>query len=245
MTKIVNDLLNINGFKIVQDNKYCSFCLDSILLANFIKILPTTKKIIDLGTGNAPIPIVLSSKVNKQVEIIGIELQKEVCNLALQSININKLNDKIKIYNMDIKNLLSKFDSDIFDIVICNPPYFKYKGSSIINNNKIKSIARHEMSIDIKDIINIGMKLLKNKGSFYMIFRTERFIELVTKLKEHNLEPKRIQFIYPKISNEPSLFLIEATKNGKSGLRILKPLIIHNKNGSYKKNIIKIFGGKK
>ena len=239
---VVNDLLNYNNLKIVQCNDYFNFSLDSVLLPNFVKITPTIKSIIDLGTGNAPIPMILSTKVDDDVKLIGVEIQKEIYQLAQQSLKINKLEKRISVLNIDMKDIFNYFDTDSFDVVTSNPPYFKNGENSIKNLNAVKSIARHEIMIDIDAIINISKKILKNKGSLYMVHRTERFIEIINKLKENNLEPKRVQFIYPKINKESNLFLIQAVKNGKSGLKLEQPLIIHNNDGSYKEEIIKLFG---
>ncbi len=240
---IVNDLLNFNNLKIVQCNKYFNFSLDSVLLSDFVKINPTVKKIIDLGTGNAPILMILSTKVNKNVELIGIEVQKEMYELAEKSLKINDLENRITLYNENIKNIFNIYDTDTFDIVVSNPPYFKYKPNSILNENIVKSIARHEIYITIDDIIRISKKLLKNKGSLFLVHRTDRFIEIITKLKSNNLEPKRVQFIYPKYNQMSNLFLIEAVKNGRSLLKVEKPLIIHDENGEYTNEVIKMFGG--
>ncbi len=240
---IVNDLLNFNNLKIVQCNKYFNFSLDSVLLSNFIKINPTVKKIIDLCTGNAPILMILSTKVNDSVELIGVEIQKEIYKLAKKSLKINNLENRITLYNDDIKNIFNIYNTDTFDIVVSNPPYFKYVSGSILNENVEKSIARHEISITIDDIITISKKLLKNKGSLFLVHRTDRFIEIITKLKSNNLEPKRVQFIYPKYNQMSNLFLVEAVKNGKSLLKVEKPLIIHNENGEYTVEVLKMFGG--
>lgn len=243
MEEIVNDLLDFNNLKIVQCNEYFNFSLDSVLLANFIKINPTTRNVIDIGTGNAPILLILSTKVNEKVKLTGIELQKEIFDLAVKSLKINNLENKITLINTDAKNLLEYYDSDSFDIVVSNPPYFKYTSDSKINKNEVKSIARHEIYLNIDNLILISKKILKNKGSLYFVHRTERFIEIITKLCKNNLEPKRIQFIYSKRDNSSNLFLIEAVKNGKSTLKVDKPLIVHNKDGKYSKQVVKFFGG--
>lgn len=243
MEIVTNDLLNYNNLKIIQCNEYFNFSLDSVLLANFVKVKPTTRKIIDLGTGNAPILLILSTRVNENVSLTGVELQKEIYDLAVKSLDINNLTSRINLLNMDVNNLLDYYESDTFDIVVSNPPYFKYNESSKINENLVKSIARHEINLKIDDLLIVSRKILKNNGSLYLVHRTERFIEIISKLKKYNLEPKRIQFIYPKRDNLSNLFLIEAVKNGKSSLKIESPLIIHTKNGNYSSKIVRMFGG--
>ena len=242
MTKkeeIINDLVYFKNLKIIQNKNYFNFSLDSIILPNFVEININTKKILDLCTGNAPIPLVLSTKTS--AKIYGVEIQQEICKLAEDSIKINNINN-IEIINKDAKQLVNYFNTDTFDIITCNPPYFKYNDSSKINDNMIKSIARHEISINIEDIAKISRKLLKNGGSLNIVHRTERLIEIIEILKNNNLEPKRIRFIYPKKDKKSNLFLIEARKNGKTGLKILPPLYVHNEDGSYTEEVLKMFG---
>lgn len=242
MENVVNDLVNFN-LKIVQCNEYFNFSLDSVILANFVKILPSTKNIIDLGTGNAPIPLILSLKAKENVNIVGVELQKEVFNLAKETLKINKLDKRIKLLNSDVNDIFKVYNTDTFDIVVTNPPYFKLNEESILNDNIIKSVARHEIKMTIHDIARVSRKILKNKGRLYMIHRTDRFMEIVSIFKENNLEPKRVKFIYPKENSESNLFLIEAVKNGKSNLKVDDPLIVHKDNGEYSEKVLEMFGG--
>jgi tRNA1(Val) A37 N6-methylase TrmN6 len=143
---------------------------------------------------------------------------------------------------MDVKDLVSKFETDTFDIITCNPPYFKKEENSIINDNEIKSIARHEIKINLEEIIKISKKLLKNGGSLNIVHRTDRLIEIIELMRKNNIEPKRIRFIYPKMNSDSNLVLIDGRKNGKTGLKLLPPLYVHNDDGSYTDEIIKMFG---
>lgn len=238
--KVINDLVYYEKLKIVQNKNYFNFSLDSILLPNFAQITENTKMIMDLCTGNAPVPIVLSTKT--KAKIIGIELQKEIYDLALESIKINKLDKQIEILNENIKNVPNLYETDTFDLITCNPPYFKCKEDSLINENEIKSIARHEIHMELEDIFKIAKKLLKNNGSICIVHRTNRLMEIIEKMKQNNIEPKRIRFVYPKIGSESNLVLVDGRKNGKTGLKVLSPLYVHNEDGSYKEEILKIFG---
>ena len=238
--KRINDLLEINNLKIVQDTEYFSFSLDSILLCNFINV-NKDYKIIDICSGNCPIPLILSSKVNNQ--IYAVEIQKEIYELGIESLKINNLTDKIKLLNMDAKKLPEMFETDTFDLITCNPPYFKNIDASKKNNNIVKTIARHEIEINLDDIFKLSKKLLKNNGSVVLVHRPERLIEIIEKMKKNNIEPKRIQFVYPKIEKESNMIIIDGTKNGNPGLKILNPIIVHNENGEYNEEIKKIFKG--
>lgn len=237
--KVVNDLLDYSNLKIVQDDEWFNFSLDSVLLPNFVKINKNTKNILDLGTGNAPIPMILSTMTDAQ--IYGIELQKEVYDLAIESLKINKLENKIKLINDNIKNLDKYFEPNSFDIIVSNPPYFKYSENSNINESIQKTIARHEKEITLSEIVFVAKKFLNNNGTFAMVHRTDRLIEIIEEFRKNNIEPKRIRLIYPKVGEESNMVLIEGRKNGNVGLKILPPLIAHNKDGEYSDEVKEMF----
>lgn len=236
----INDLVNFDNLKIYQNKNYFNFSLDSILLPNFVIVNKNTKKILDLCTGNIPIPLILSTKTN--ATIYGVEIQKEIFELAQKTLKINKLENRIILMNKDAKLLDKDFETDTFDLITCNPPYFKNSNDSIKNNNTVKSIARHELMITLEDIICLSKKLLKNNGSLSLVHRTERLVDIITLMRKNNIEPKRIRFVYPKEGKESNLILIDGRKNGKPGLKILNPLIVHDENGKYSTEVLKMFG---
>lgn len=238
--KIINDLVYFDNLKIVQNKNYFNFSLDSILLPNFAPITENTKLILDLCTGNAPVPLVLTTKTN--AKIIGVELQKEVFELAKESVELNNLTEQIELINDNINNIVTKYETDTFDLITCNPPYFKHSEQSITNDNEIKSIARHEIHMKLEDVFKISKKLLKNGGSICMVHRTDRLMEIIEKMKNNNIEPKRVQFIYPKMNSESNLVLVDGRKNGKTGSKVLAPLYVHNEDGSYTDEVLKLFG---
>ena len=235
--KIKNRILNLDMI-IYQDSDWFKFSLDSVLLANFVTINYRVKKIMDFATGNAPIPMLLSYRTSAQ--IYGVEYQKCVYELAIQSINENNLENQIHLSCGDVSDLKNKFQSDSFDVVTCNPPYFKTLSSNYFNQNFVKSIARHEIFLNLDIIFRQAFYLLKTGGVFAMVHRTERFSEIMEKMKNYHLEPKRIQFIYPKEGKNSDLFLIEAVKNGKNGLKMVYPLIIHKDDNTYTDEVSKI-----
>lgn len=202
-------------------------------------VLKNNMKIIDFCTGNAPIPMILSTLTDSN--IIGVELQKEIYDLAVQSIMINNLEDRITLLNMNVLDIFNVYETDSFDLITCNPPYFKVNEFSNLNDNMIKSIARHEIEIKLEDICRISKKLLKNNGSLVFVHRTDRLSEIINMLLKYNLQPKRIRFLYPKEQENSNLVLIDARKNGNIGLKVLPPLICHNMDGSYTKEVLDMF----
>lgn len=237
--KVTNYLLGYKNLKIIQDNEMFNFSLDSVLLPNFITINESTKKILDIGCGNAPIPLILSSKT--KAKIIGLEIQKEVSKMAQDSIKLNHLENQITIINEDAKEYTKHAEPETFDIITCNPPYFEVNETSKLNKNDYKTIARHEVTLTLEDILKISRKLLKNGGTIGLVHRPERLIDILTTMRKYNIEPKKIRLIYPGKSKEANILLIEGKKNGKKGLKIMPPLYSHNQDGSYTDEIQKYF----
>ncbi len=239
----INDLLEINNLKIYQNDDWFKFSLESVLLPNFITLNLRCKNIIDLCTGNAPIPLILSTKT--KANIVGVEIQKDVCELARKSIDINNLNERITIINDNLNNLKKYYEGDFFDIVTVNPPYFPNITDSKKNQDEHKTIARHEIYTNLDEIVKISNYLLKNGGYLGMVHQTNRFFDVIDVLKKYHFSIHKVQFIYPKVDKESNLFMIEACKNGSCGVKILNPLYVHNDDGTYKDEIKRIFKNEK
>lgn len=237
--KIKNYLLGYKNMYIMQDTEMFNFSLDSVLLPNFVTINKKIDKILDIGCGNAPIPLILSTKTD--AEIIGVEIQKQSYDLAVESVQINNLTNQITIINDDINNWSQNIESDTFDIITCNPPFFKTSELSNLNDSEYKTIARHETKLNLESLMKVSRKLLKNNGRLALVHRPERLVEIIEVMKQNNIEPKKIQFIHPKIGKEANILLVEGVKNGKPGLKILEPLYSHNEDGSYTEKIQTFF----
>lgn len=237
--EVKNYLLGYKNMYIFQDTDSFSFSLDSVLLPNFITINKNIKEVLDIGCGNAPIPLILSTKTD--ANITGIEIQEKIANLAKKSVAINNLENKIKIFNADIKDYALGIESDYYDIITCNPPFFKVAEGSNFNEKDAKTIARHEVTLNLEDILMISRKLLKNNGILGIVHRPDRLVEILCMMKKYNIEPKKIRFVYPKEGMEANILLVEGKKNGKPGIKILSPLIAHEKNGEYTKEVLKYF----
>ena len=156
--KVINYLLGYKNLHIVQDTEMFNFSLDSVLLPNFVSINKNIKKVLDIGCGNAPIPLILSTKTD--AKIIGVEIQEEVFKIAKESISINNLDNQIEIVNADINEIYKNYEVGSFDLITCNPPYFKYCDTSNLNSNDYKTLARHEIKLNIEQIMIISKYLL-------------------------------------------------------------------------------------
>ena len=226
MKKTLNWLFDYPNLKLYQYEEAFKFSLDSILLAEFANIKKKDTMILDLCTGNGVIPTILAWKTGKN--IIGIELQKEIYNLAVLSLGVNNLSDKIHYICDDIKNVDNYYNEGSFDVILCNPPYFPYHNEEHVNNNDMKKIARHEIFIDFDTLLKIASKMLRSKGHFYLVHLPQRLDEILIKAWQHELAAKEIQLIYSKDNENAKIVLIDFVKNGKFGVKIRPGINISN-----------------
>ena len=161
--------------------------------------------------------------------------------MAQESVNLNHLESQIEIVCADIKEYSKMTETDTFDCITCNPPYFPYSKTSLVNDNEAKTSARHEYQLELEDIMKISRKLLKNNGVLALVHRPERLVSILEMMRKYNIEPKKIQFVYPKSGKDANILLVEGRKNGKPGLKILSPLYSHNEDGSYTDQIKEYF----
>ena len=227
----LDDILGYPNLKIYQNSEFFSFSLDSVVLANYSTIRLRDKKIMDFCTGNAVVPLILSQRCDKSIE--GVEVQEKLYDLGCRSISYNHLEDRIHLYCEDVATFSKKPENlNQYDLVLCNPPYFKNNEFSTKNLSYEKMIARHEILIDLNGICACAKRILKEHGNFCMVHRTERLMDILGAFRENDIEPKRIKFVHETIDKESFLVIVEGQKIGSVGLKIDKPLILYNLDGS-------------
>lgn len=231
------DIVPGTDFKIIQDKKKFSYGIDAILLSSFTR---PKGLVMDLGTGTGIIPMRLAARDGFE-KIYGVEIQEEVYRLAQRNVELNNLQDRVQIINMNLNELHNVFGKSSFDVIVSNPPYMK-SGGAIINPDENFAISRHEIACKFEDIARISNYLLKPLGKFYLVHRPDRLVDILYTMRIYNIEPKYIRFIQPKANKKPNLILIEGLKNGKPDLKFHQPLIVYNEDGSYTEEIYKIYG---
>ncbi|KEJ04047.1 hypothetical protein N494_00325 [Clostridium botulinum A2B7 92] len=233
------DDLQLKGIHVIQEKQAFRFGIDAVLLANF----PTIRngaKVVDLCSGTGIIPFILAGKTNAS-NIIGIEIQKEIADMANRSIKYNNLQEKVKFIEGDLKNLKLLKDIEKVDVVTVNPPY-KTQGTGIININDKNAISRHEICCTLDDVVKAAKVLLKDKGKLYMIHRPDRIVDIMNVMRKYYIEPKLIRTIHPAVDKAPSMILIEGQKNGGKFLKWDRPLYIYDENNKYTNEVKKIYG---
>lgn len=227
MTKMLNDLYDYVPLKIYQDDKYFKFSLDSVLLAEFVNLTTRTKNILELCSGNCAVSMILSTKT--KANITAVEVQKEIYELGKESIEYNKLSDRINFVLSDVKDVKNYFPGNNINIIVCNPPYFKKNNTSFINDDKTKAIARHELLVSLDEIIEISSKILQKDGELYLVHRSERLDEIINSCFKYNIKVKKVQLISTKDGKEPTLVLVKCVKGSNPGIKISPVISIENK----------------
>lgn len=223
MAERIDNLMH-TGLKIIQDDQYFSFGIDAVLLSRFVNV-HNHEKVIDLGTGNGVIPLMLTTR-QKNIHITGLEIQSAVADIARKSVKLNGLTNTIEIITGDLKEIKDLFKSEQFDLVVANPPYLPI-GEGLERRLSAHAVARHEINCKLDEVIGACRYLSRYGGRICLVYRAVRLVELIKLLHDHNLEPKRLLLVQSNISSEPHIFLVEAIKGAKPGLRVLPTLIMY------------------
>ena len=232
------DDLQRNGYRIIQNPVRFCFGMDAVLLSSFAKAKPG-EKVLDLGTGNGIIPILMEAKT-KGEKFFGLEIQEESADLARRSVALNGLEEKIGIVTGDMKEAVNIFGAASFHVITMNPPYMT-GNHGLVNPEDAKAIARHEITCSLEEMISQASKVLKSKGRFYMVHRPFRLAEIMSLMVKYHLEPKRMRLVYPYVDKEPNMVLIEGLKGGNSRITVEPPLIVYEKPGVYTEELKRMY----
>lgn len=232
------DDLHRNGYMIIQDPKRFCFGIDAVILSDFAKV-KKGDRVIDLCTGTGIIPILMEAKT-KASSFNAVEIQPESAEMAERSVRLNGLQNKITINVGDIKNIDELYKPSSFEVVTVNPPYMN-EGGGLQNDFSPKTIARHEVLCTLEDVVYASARLLVTQGRLYMVHRPHRLADIIVTLRKYKLEPKMLRFVHSYYDREPTMVLIEAVKNGRPMTKVMAPLIVYNKDGSYTEEIHRIY----
>ena len=228
-----------NGYFILQAAGGFRFGMDAVLLADFAQVR-SGEKVLDLGTGNGILPILLAAKTRGQ-SFTGLEIQERSADLAERSVRYNHLEDRIRIVRGDLKEAESIFGSASFEVVVSNPPYMIGQ-HGLTNTDDAKKIARHEVTMTFRALAQQAAAVLKENGRLFLVHRPFRLAEIMKELMEVRLEPKRMRLVHPYADREPNMVLLEARKGGNSRITVEKPLVVYERPGVYTREILEIYG---
>lgn len=236
----IDDLMT-NDLKIIQSEDTFRFSMDAVLLARFATV-PAKGNILDLCTGNGVIPLLLSTRT--KASITGVEVQGRLADLAQRSVQLNGLEDQIRIVHEDLRQFKGEAGKQYYDLITVNPPYLpSARGDA--NLNPYLAAARHEIYCTLEDVMDACRRLTKTGGKIAMIHRPSRLADIMTAMRKAKIEPKRIRFVHPKQTSEANMVLIEGIKDGNPEVRLLPPLIVYDDHQQYSQELLELYYGEK
>ncbi|MBS5939212.1 tRNA1(Val) (adenine(37)-N6)-methyltransferase [Clostridium sp.] len=236
------DDLKLDNLYLIQKKQGFRFGIDAVLLSNFANV-KNKHRVIDLCTGTGIVPFLIYGKY-KPKEVVGIEIQEDMVEMAIRSSKYNEIEDVVSFKNADLKDLKYLSSLGTFDVLTVNPPY-KLNNSGIVNLDDKLAIARHEIMCSLEDVIVASRKLLKDNGRMFIVHRPERLIDIFELMRKYKIEPKRVQMVQPNINKAPNIVLVEGQRDGGAYLKWEKPIYVYNEDGTYSEEINKIYGREK
>jgi tRNA1(Val) A37 N6-methylase TrmN6 len=233
----LDDLLT-HDLQIIQSPEVFSFSLDAVLLARFVGV-PAKGRILDLCTGNGVIPMLLTTRTEAVID--GIEIQPRLADMARRSVGRNRLEDRVKIIEGDLREW--KPEGERYDVVTVNPPYLPLR-SGDYKENYHQAMARHEIGCKLEDVIAACARSVRIGGRVAMVHRPSRLVDILDLMRRYRLEPKRIRFVHPRRESEANMVLIEGTRDGKPEVRLQPPLIVYEEDGEYTPELLAVFYGR-
>lgn len=232
------DDIGFGGLRLIQDTEDFCYGIDAVLAADFAA-RNRHEKIIDLGTNNGVIPLILS-RISSAEYIAGVEKRRRGFELAVRNAELNGFQGRLDFKHCDILNIAEYYKKGSFDAAVANPPYFP-KSSGIVNDREGLAAARHETTASLEDFVKCAAYLLNDKGAFYMIHRPSRIVDIAWHCRNNGLEPKYLRFVSPKEGVKPNLLLVECRKNGGRELKLMDPLIVYDSQGNYTREVLEIY----
>ena len=233
------DDLERNGYRIIQKKGGFCFGMDAVLLSGVGRVREGGDAL-DLWTGTVIIPILLVAKTEGRY-FAGLEIQEEFAEMAARSVRLNGLEGRVEIVRGDLREASRIFGRASFDVVTSNPPYMN-DSHGLKNPELPKAIARHEVLCTLEDVCREAAALLKPGGSFFMVHRPHRLAEIISTLKAHKLEPKRMKLVHPFVDRDANMVLLEAVRGGRSMMKVEAPVIVYREPGVYSEEIYTIYG---
>lgn len=235
------DYLLGEPLRIIQSPSVFSFSLDAVLLAKFAYVPIQKGNLVDLCAGNGVIPLLLSRRTKGHIH--GVEIQERLHDMAVRSVQYNHLSEQITMHHEDLNKIVPILGYDKYDVVTCNPPYFLTPAKEIQNDNEHYAIARHEIMCTLEDVVRVSSQLLKQGGKAAFVHRPGRLLDILTLMRKYRIEPKRLQFVYPKAGREANTILVEGIKGGSPDLKLLPPLVVYQEHDEYTDELKRIING--
>lgn len=244
---IKNSLGYDNNLYVYQDKNMFNYSVDTILLGNFVFLNKKIKNLLEIGANNGALSIFISER-NPELTITAVELQKRACDIANLNIKENRKDQQINIIQQNFNKFWTNYaknENKKFQSIVCNPPFYPLDKSVIKKNvSQEKLIATHEIYLTLEQIIKGSSKIIEQKGYLTFVLPVERTVDVMCLLRKYNFEPKRVQFVCPRIKEKPKFILIESRYMSGWGVHFLPNLYLHpneKDNHIYNDNVVALY----
>lgn len=233
------DDIGFAGLTLLQDTDAFSYGIDAVLLADYCRA-SASEHLLDLGSGNGAAAFVAYGKY-APASVTGIEVQEAMVRLAQESVRLNRLEDRLRFLQGDVKDIRDLVPAASFDAVLCNPPYGE-AGRGPASVSAAAYIARHETTASLLDFVKAANYALKPGGRFVLVHRPSRLPDLFECCRACGLEPKRMRLVAARPGSAPNIVLVSASKGGGKELLVDPVLYVRREDGSYSEELQKIYG---
>ena len=224
------DVLFEGALRIYQPAGGYRFSIDSILLAHQVR--PKAGEVVlDLGTGCGIVPLLLCYR-HRRITVWAVEIQALLADLARRNVESNRLQDRIFVLNADLRELGGQHLPELYDLIVTNPPY-RRQNSGRLNPNRQRALARHEVTVKLRDILAVVRRRLRAGGCFTAIYTAERTLDILAGMQAAGIEPKRLRMVHTKPGASAKRVIVEGIKGAQGGMKVAPPLIVHEADGSF------------
>ncbi len=234
------DDLGRAGLRIIQHPRRFPFAVDAVLLAHFVTVRKRDR-VLDLGTGSGVIPLLLAA-LHPESRITGLEIVAETADMAARSVALNGLEERVRIDCGDYRRIAQIYGYGTFDVVTMNPPY-REPGRGLVSPDPARAMARHELTGSLQEAVHAAATAVRYGGRVAVVFLAERLADLMTALRAHRLEPKRLRMVVPREGRPANLLLLEAVKGGGVGLKVEPQLVVYGDGQTFSEEMQRIYGG--
>ncbi len=200
--------------------------MDAALLAAAVPALPG-QTVIEAGCGAGAVLMQIAAR-RPDVRLMGIERDPAMAALAVENAALNDVAATTTIHSGDVAAGFRPLDAAPGDWAVSNPPFFDNAGA-------LRAPAEGKrgawMADDgLKAWTSFLLKAVREGGRVVVIHRADRLADLLALLDE-KAGSFAIRPIHPFADEPAKRVLIQAIKTGRAPLRLLPPLVLHDREG--------------